>query len=63
MTKLRNTFNELLCDDTGLSSVEYALLLAFVAIGIIAAITNLQGAVKAAFNAACKQISATATCT
>lgn len=52
MTTLRNTIENMLSDDSGLSSVEYALLLAFVAVAVIAAVTALSGAVTAAFTRA-----------
>ncbi len=52
-------------DESGISSVEYALLLAFVAAGIIAAADVLSDAVSDEMNEAAKCISATvatATC-
>jgi Flp pilus assembly pilin Flp len=47
-------------DESGISSVEYALLLAFVAAGIIAAASNLSDAVQGEMNNAAECIKGTA---
>ncbi len=46
MRKTGKFFTRLWTDESGISSVEYALLLAFVAAGIIAAAELLSNAVK-----------------
>ena len=62
MTTLRNTINQMLNDETGLSSVEYALLLAFIAGAITVAVGALSGAVTAAFTAATTCLTTPASC-
>ena len=52
MTTLRDTIENMLSDDSGLSSVEYALLLAFIAGGVVLAVGPLANAVTAAFTKA-----------
>jgi pilus assembly protein Flp/PilA len=56
MTTLRNTINQMLGDESGLSSVEYALLLAFIGVGIAAAATGIGNAVITKFTEACNTI-------
>ncbi len=46
MRRIRKFLNELWVDENGISSVEYALLLAFVAAGIIVAADALSNAVS-----------------
>ncbi len=46
MRRIRKFLNELWTDESAISSVEYALLLAFIAAGIIAAAEVLSNAVK-----------------
>lgn len=46
MRRIRNFLKELWADDSGISSVEYALLLAFIAAGIITAAELLSNAVE-----------------
>ena len=46
MRKTGNFLNKLWNDESGISSVEYALLLAFVAAGIIVAADSLSNAVS-----------------
>ena len=46
MRPIRNFLNELWTDDSAISSVEYALLLAFIAAGIITAAELLSDAVE-----------------
>ncbi len=46
MRRIRKFLNELWTDDSAISSVEYALLLAFVAAGIITAAELLSDAVR-----------------
>ena len=46
MSKIRNFLNELWTDESAISSVEYALLLAFIAAGIITAAELLSDAVE-----------------
>lgn len=55
MRKLGNILTELCKDDSGISSVEYALLLAFIAAGVIAAAGELANAVM-------NEMTDTATC-
>ena len=43
---MRQFFDKLWADESGISSVEYALLLAFVAAGIIVAADSLSNAVS-----------------
>ncbi len=45
MRRIRNILKELWADDSAISSVEYALLLAFIAAGIITAAGLLSNAV------------------
>lgn len=45
MTTLRNLWN----DDAGQDLVEYALIIAVVAVGIVAALTTLKGNINTAF--------------
>ncbi len=46
MTRMRDFLNELWTDESAISSVEYALLLAFIAAGIITAAELLSNAVE-----------------
>lgn len=46
MRRIRNFLKELWADDSAISSVEYALLLAFIAAGIITAAGLLSNAVE-----------------
>jgi Flp pilus assembly pilin Flp len=46
MRKIKTTIAEIWNDESGISSVEYALLLAFVAAGIIVAAELLSNAVE-----------------
>jgi len=46
MRRIRSFLNNLWTDENGISSVEYALLLAFVAAGIILAADQLSNAVS-----------------
>jgi Flp pilus assembly pilin Flp len=46
MTPIRKFLNELWADESAISSVEYALLLAFIAAGIITAAELLSNAVE-----------------
>jgi Flp pilus assembly pilin Flp len=46
MRRIRKFLNELWTDDSAISSVEYALLLAFIAAGIITAAELLSNAVE-----------------
>ena len=46
MTRIREFLNDLWADESAISSVEYALLLAFVAAGIITAAELLSNAVQ-----------------
>ena len=66
MCKTGKFFTRLWNDESGISSVEYALLLAFVAAGIIVAADSLSNAVSNEMNeaAACIEgTNAAATCT
>ena len=54
---MRNTIKRLFVEEEGISSVEYAILLAFVAAALVAVVGGLSGQVTAAFNAACTQLS------
>ena len=62
MTTLRNTIENMLSDDSGLSSVEYALLLAFIAGGVVLAVGPLATAVTNAFLAATNCLNAPLGC-
>ena len=55
---MRNLLSNLWNDESGISSVEYALLLAFVAAGIIVAADQLSNAVSNEMNAAADCIEA-----
>ena len=55
---MRNLLSNLWNDESGISSVEYALLLAFVAAGIIVAADSLSNAVSNEMNDAANCISA-----
>ena len=52
MDKLMKFFK----NEEGLETVEYAVMLAFIAVGLIAAITVLRGAVENKFNEAASEI-------
>lgn len=54
MNKLMKFFK----DEEGLETVEYAVMLAFIAVGLIAAIIVLKGAVENKFNNAASRIDA-----
>ncbi len=56
---MRKLLSNLWNDESGISSVEYALLLAFVAAGIILAADSLSNAVSNEMNQAANCISAT----
>ena len=56
---VRKLLSNLWNDESGISSVEYALLLAFVAAGIIVAADSLSNAVSNEMNQAANCISAT----
>ena len=58
MRRIRDFLNELWTDESAISSVEYALLLAFVAAGIIVAADTLSNAVSNEMNDAANCISA-----
>ena len=65
MDRMRQFLVRLWTDESGISSVEYALLLAFVAAGIIVAADSLSNAVSNEMNQAANCIEATvatATC-
>ncbi len=51
--EMRNMITRLFVEEEGISSVEYAILLAFVAVALITVVTGLRNNVVAAFNAAC----------
>ena len=53
MSKFLKTF---WADESGISSVEYALLLAFIAAGVAGAASLLGGAVKTAIDTACTTV-------
>ncbi len=59
MSKTSQFFTRLWNDESGISSVEYALLLAFVAAGIIVAADQLSNAVSNEMNQAANCISGT----
>ena len=59
MQKFGSFLGEFLSDESGISSVEYALLLAFVAGGIILGADALSNAVEGEMNEAANCISAT----
>ncbi len=59
MSKFGNFLQQFLTDESGISSVEYALLLAFVAGGIILGADALSTAVENEMNDAAGCISAT----
>ncbi len=59
MRKITTTISELWNDESGISSVEYALLLAFVAAGIILAADQLSNAVSNEMEEAATCIGAT----
>ncbi|HEY5648219.1 MAG TPA: Flp family type IVb pilin [Nitrospiria bacterium] len=46
----------LIVDDAGISSVEYAVLLAFIVAGLIAVVQGLSGAVQGRFTTATNEI-------
>ncbi len=58
MRRIRVFLNELWTDESAISSVEYALLLAFVAAGIIVAADSLSNAVSNEMQSAANCISA-----
>ena len=55
-------FVSFLRDDSGASAAEYALILAIVGVGIVAAAITLQGAISKAMSDAASCISAGASC-
>ena len=64
MRKITTLISKLWSDESGISSVEYALLLAFVAAGIITAAELLSNAVENEMTetAACIETGTTAAC-
>jgi pilus assembly protein Flp/PilA len=64
MTKTKKFLAKLWSDESGISSVEYALLLAFIAAGVALAADQLGEAVETEINAAADCIeNGTAACT
>ena len=59
MSKFLKTF---WADESGISSVEYALLLAFVAAGVALAAGNLGTAVTTAIDTACQSVNNNVAC-
>ena len=59
MDRMRHILAKLWTDESGISSVEYALLLAFVAAGIIVAADSLSNAVSNEMEGAATCIEAT----
>jgi len=49
---MKKTFWDLLRSEDGLETVEYAMILAFISLGLVAAIVFLSGAVSGKFNGA-----------
>jgi Flp pilus assembly pilin Flp len=47
-------------EEEGISSVEYAILLAFIATVLVTAVTTLRDQVKAAFDTACANLKGSA---
>lgn len=47
-----NTIKNFMVEEDGISSVEYAILLAFIAVGLITAVSLLRTQVVAAFSSA-----------
>jgi Flp pilus assembly pilin Flp len=54
---MRQNLTRLLVEEAGISSVEYAILLAFIAAALITVVTGLSAKVVIAFNAACQALS------
>ncbi len=56
MERIKNFFN----DESGASAVEYGLLVALIAVGLITAMTGLKTAVKSTFTSAGSALTAPA---
>ena len=57
---MSKAIKKLFVEEKGISSVEYAILLAFIATVLITAVTNLRDQVKAAFDTACANLKGSA---
>jgi pilus assembly protein Flp/PilA len=51
-----NMFSRFLKDESGATAIEYGLIAAIVAVGIIAALGNLRGALQTTFNNVADQL-------
>jgi len=55
-----NAMKKFFVEEEGISSVEYAILLAFIATVLVTAVTTLRDQVKAAFDTACQNLKGSA---
>jgi Flp pilus assembly pilin Flp len=55
-----SAIKRLAVEEEGISSVEYAILLAFIAAALVTAVTVLRDQVIAAFNGACQELKGSA---
>lgn len=62
MRQLSNYLRRFWLEESGISSVEYALLLAFIAAGVAAAATGLGDNVAAAISGACTTLGGPGVC-
>jgi pilus assembly protein Flp/PilA len=51
-----NMFSRFMKDESGATAIEYGLIAAIVAVGIIAALGNLRGALQTTFNNVSNQL-------
>jgi Flp pilus assembly pilin Flp len=61
-SEMRNTIKCLFVEEEGISSVEYAILLAFIAVVLVTAVTTLRDQVIASFDAACSELNGGVAC-
>jgi len=55
-----NAMKRFFVEEEGISSVEYAILLAFIATVLVTAVTKLRDQVKTAFDTACSNLKGSA---
>lgn len=53
-----NMFSRFVKDESGATAIEYGLIAAIVAVGIIAALTQVKGALQTTFNSVATQLNA-----
>lgn len=56
-----NMFSRFMKDDSGATAIEYGLIAAIVAVGIIAALRNVSGSLQTTFNSVSDSLSGNST--